>query len=346
MTAVTATRMKTEFAGEIPARGTFPAAANKYFVKKAIVQIDASDRAVPAADGNGFLAAGVSAANYDNRTGSEFGGAAGAIDIEVEYGVFGFDYEGTPSPGQTVWVKDNATVTDDSNAGARGVAGVVSEVRDGQCFVWMGPHVAALFSDDSALGSAVTTLQSTVAAHDVDLKSTKAFIKLDILAGITLAAGVAVSAAAPATSVPGTAIADAKSAVVKWLAHATPAAMCLNVPMPADLDDTQDVIFHAHVSKSGATVGDATKLTVAAFEVVPTALHDADVDFGGDTGAVVGNATAKTVTELTLTLAAANIHAYAESLNLQIKPKAGTLGTDNLYLHGAWLEYTRKLRTT
>jgi hypothetical protein len=210
----------------------------------------------------------------------------------------------------------------------------------------MGAHVAPLFSDDSALGTAVTTAQSDIDDLQADALTAHAMLPLDILGGITLAAGVGVSAAAPATSVPGTAMADAKSPVVKWLAHATPAAFCVSEPVPADLDDTQDVIFHALVSKSGATVGDATKLTVAAFEVVPGALHDADSDFGGDTGAVVGDATAKTVTELTLTLAAGNIHAYAEAIALQIKPKAGTLGTDNFYLHSAWLEYTRKLRTS
>lgn len=345
MTATTVFR-DTEHAGYIPKRGTFPAAANKYFVKNCIVQRDAASRATPAADGNGFPAIGIACASYDNRTGSEFGGAADAIDIEVEYGVFGFDYSGSPKPGNTVWVLDNQTVIDDSNAGARGVAGVCTEVRNGQCYVWMGPHVADLFSDDSALASAVTTLQTTVAAHDVDLKSTKAFLKLDILAGLVLSTGVAVSAAAPSGAAPGTAIADAKSACVKWLANATPAAMALNVPMPADLDDTQPVVVKFQVSKSGATLGDATILTVAAFEVVPGALHDADADFGGDTGALVGNAAAKTVTELSRTLAAVDVHAYAESINLQIKPKAGTLGTDNLYLHAAYLEYTRKLRTS
>jgi hypothetical protein len=336
----------TVYAGPIPSRGTYPAAANKLFPKGTIVQKDASDRATPGAAGNGFPAVGVSNATYNNLTGSEYGGAAGAIDVEVLAGVFGFDYTGTPEPGQTVFVEDNQTVSDDSDGGANGVAGVCTELRDGQCFVYVGPLAAGLFSDDSAVEADVVAAQADIDALQADALSAKAKIDLPIMSAITVAAGVGVSAAAPSTSVPGTAMVDAKSAAVKWLAHATPGAIALNVAVPADLDDAHDVIFHALVSKSGATVGDATTLTLDGFEVVPGALHDADTDFATVTGAVVGNATAKTVTELTATFALADIHAYPEGICLTIKPTNGTLGTDNFYLHAAWLEYTRKLRTS
>ena len=36
----------------------------------------------------------------------------------------------------------------------------------------------------------------------------------------------------------------------------------------------------------------------------------------------------------------------AQLVSLTIKPKAGTLGTDDLCLHACWLEYTRKLMTS
>jgi hypothetical protein len=321
-TSTTVARQTIE-AGPLPTRGTLSCAANQLIPRRTFVQIDSNGRARSPAtnDASGLPAIGVADATYDNRTNSAFNsGLDDALDIEVQYGVFGWDYVGTaPLPRQTVFVVDNQTVSLDSADGTRGIAGICSETRDGQCFVFTGPHVKG------AAGS-----------------PTRAKVEIPILSALVLATGVGVSAAAPATSVPGTAIADTKSATVKWLAHATPAAFAIDVPMPADLDDTQDVVFHAHVSKSGATLADATKLTVSAFEVVPGALHDADVDMGGDTGAVVGNAAAKTVTELTLVLDKANVNAYPETLAVQVKPKAGTLGTDNLYLHAAWLEYTRK----
>ncbi len=341
----------TEHGPAIPTMGTLPTKANTLYPKGTIVTSDTAGLAISpgTADASGFPAQGVSKATFDNRTGQEMGGLDSSGLVEVDYGVFGFDYTGTPHPGDTMYVVDNQTVSDDSDSGGRGVAGVCSEVRTdpisgvAQCFVWMGPHVADLWSDDSALGTAVTNAEADIDALEANALTAKGKIDLPILSGVLLSTGVGINAAAPSGAAPGTAIADSKSTSVKWLANATPGAFCVNVPVPADLDDTEDVIFHAHVSKSGATLGDAVKLTVAAFEVVPTALHDADVDFGGDTDALVGNATAKTVTELTLTFAAANIHAYAETLSLQIKVKAGLLGTDNAYLHGAWLEYTKKL---
>ncbi len=277
------------------------------------------------------------------RTVDNTDGSNGDLVVEAERGVFNYANSGaadeiTIDDRFTVcYVVDDQTVAKTNGTNTRARAGFVWDVRDDG-------------SVDVKLG-AFETLDLTAVENDVsdlttDALSAKAVINLPILSGVLLSTGVGISAAAPSGAAPGTAIADSKSAVVKWLANATPGAFCLNVPVPADLDDTATVVFHALVSKSGATVGDAVKLTVAAFENVPAALHDADVDFGGDTGAVVGNAAAKTVTELTLTFAAADIHAYAESIALQIKVKAGTLGTDNCYLHAAWLEYTRKLRTS
>jgi len=99
------------------------------------------------------------------------------------------------------------------------------------------------------------------------------------------------------------------------------------------------------VSKTGATVGDATKITVEAFNQVDGATHDADADYGGDTDAVVGDAVAKTLDVLTLVLAAVNLPAAGSRISLSMHPKDGTLGTDDLCIHRVWAEYTRKLRT-
>lgn len=326
----------TEHAGDMPKRGTFPAAANKYFARGTIVQRDAAGRATPGAAGNGFPACGVSAASYDNRTTSEFGGAADAIDLEIEYGVFGFDYVGTPLPGETVWVADNQTVTDDSNAGANGVAGVCSEVRNGQCYVWMGPHVADLFSDDSALGSAVTTLQQKVAVSQTGYRGIPltSFVDAD---GDPLAKFV--SAGTPTF---GFNLADSEALCLRWNNDATPGTALCQVSLPADLDDTASMDLEFLCSKSGATVGDATTLTITAFILSPGDLHDADANAGGVTGALVGNATAKTTALLTRTIAAADVPASARTMTFTVTPTAGTLGTDDLMIHSVNLKYTRK----
>jgi len=103
--------------------------------------------------------------------------------------------------------------------------------------------------------------------------------------------------------------------------------------------------LHILAAKTGATVGDATKFTVAAYNNVVDAAYDADADFGGDTGAMVGDDTAKHVQHVTLTLALANLAAYPAAMELTIKPKDGTLGTDDVILLAAWIEYKKKLLT-
>jgi len=60
---------------------------------------------------------------------------------------------------------------------------------------------------------------------------------------------------------------------------------------------------------------------------------------------MTGDATAKTVQEVTLTLALANLTAYPAAVELTIKPKDGTLGVDDVIMLAAWIEYKKKLLT-
>ena len=113
--------------------------------------------------------------------------------------------------------------------------------------------------------------------------------------------------------------------------------------IPPDMDVTADAVLHILAAKVGATAGDATKFTVEAFNNVVAALYDADADFGGDTGAMTGDAATKTVQHVTLTLALANLAAYPAALELTLQPKDGTLGTDDVIMLAAWIEYQKKL---
>lgn len=315
----------TEFAGPVPARGTYPAAANKYFARMTIVQIDGSGRATPGAAANGFPAAGVSAQSYDNRTGSEFGGAAEAIDIEVLYGVFGFDYTGTPIPGQTVWVADNQTVTD--TASTNGVAGVCVEVRNGQCYVFMGPHVAALFSDDSAVESVVGTLEDELAARVPTM-----FFSLG-------------AARVYSTGVIGGAfddgVADGMDPTAEgfgWRFNpASTAAIVLNHPIPPDLDPAEDVVVHVSGYRVGSSDTTAA-VTVGAFFRVAGAAFNADSTAGGATTAFDGATTV--VTDETVTLAAANVEAGPGDLLLTLAPTAA-LDADDLVITAVYATYTK-----
>src|SRR6187455_2328535 len=125
MTVASAHRL-TERSAPLPSMGTLYSAANQLFIAGTLVSQDAAGRAVVPSDGDGFNCFGLSRATIDNRTGSpEHGGAADAVEIPVEFGVFGLDYTGTvPKPGQVVYAVNNATVSTDSDTGARGIAGV------------------------------------------------------------------------------------------------------------------------------------------------------------------------------------------------------------------------------
>ena len=109
---------------------------------------------------------------------------------------------------------------------------------------------------------------------------------------------------------------------------------------PPDFDSSQAATLTVYAAKVGATVGDATKFTIELFENKVGALYDADATFGGDTTAMTGNATSKTVQAVTLTLAAANMNASGV-VTVTLQPKDGTLGTDDVIVLRVAITYTK-----
>jgi len=133
---------------------------------------------------------------------------------------------------------------------------------------------------------------------------------------------------------------------IRWNNHANPDPITTSVPIPPDLDASADVILHIMSAKTGNTAGDTVNWTVEAFNVEVGSLYDADTDFGGECAALTGDATAKTVQLSELTLAAADVESAPCILTLTLQPKDGELGTDDVILMGAWLEYTRQTLTS
>lgn len=146
-----------------------------------------------------------------------------------------------------------------------------------------------------------------------------------------------------ASTVPGFNLADSEAFGIRWNNHATPDPILTQVTMPQDLDDTAAIVIHFLASKTGATVGDAVTFVCTAFFHTVGALHDADTNAGGTSGAMTGDATAKTVQELTLSIAAGDVPASPSSLSLTVQPTDGTLGTDDVIVEAVWIEYTRRV---
>ena len=136
---------------------------------------------------------------------------------------------------------------------------------------------------------------------------------------------------------------NSKAYGIKWNPSGTPAKILSQVVMPQDYDDTANAVLHFLASKVGATIGDAVTFTCEVWCQTVGALHDAGSDIGGASSAMTGDATSKTVAELTLTLTAANMPASPVNLSLSVKPTNGKLGTDDVILHAVWIEYTRKV---
>ena len=140
----------TESAGgtPFPANGTFAASANTLYPRGCIVTRSAANRAVipSTADVSGLPAMGVCKFTLDNRTNAEAGGLDDSADVEVEYGIFGFDLgagSATPLTGDLMYVFDNQSVTTVIGS-TRGIAGKCIEYRKNfagtyQCYVKFSP---------------------------------------------------------------------------------------------------------------------------------------------------------------------------------------------------------------
>lgn len=140
--ADTTTARLTEYHGPLPAMGTFPVAANTYLVKGALVDVDGSGNAV--VGGTGTRTVGKAAYTVDNRTGSEFGGTAGDVQIDVEYGVFSYVCADALSTGAALYTVDNQTVSTDDDSGARPFCGIYTDKRNGQARVFISPLTTAV----------------------------------------------------------------------------------------------------------------------------------------------------------------------------------------------------------
>jgi hypothetical protein len=180
--------------------------------------------------------------------------------VEIDYGVFGFAYTGTPIPGDTVYVVDNQTVSDDSDTGSRGVAGCCTEVRYGLCYVWMNPAIADLFSDDSALGTAVTNAEADIDALQANALTAQYVIPVPLGNFRIYASGAAVPAF-------NAGVADGFDPTAESLGirfnDDTTAKLSASVLMPNDLNDAAAVVVHVLGYRVGSS-GTTAALTVPA----------------------------------------------------------------------------------
>jgi len=302
MTAATHLRL-TEAGPPIPAMGTLPSAANQLFHGRTLVSRDGSGNAVVPSDGDGLGVQGVCNATYDNRTGSEAGGLAGDINVEMGYGVFGFDFvsaDGTPEPGDKLYAVDNQTVSvaaTSATGAPRGVAGICSEVRPdeggtNQCFVFVGPLALAL-------AAGLDGFQS------VDLPTLPAWTD-NVANGYD-----------PAT--------------VQWTLNPTidDEPILASVALPDDFDGTAPCVVSCRAAISSvATDDDVVMLLVAKF------------DGGADVAPASTTVLSVAFQEIHFVIPAGSVPDGARSLGISLRC-ANTLDTADGYVQAIWLNYKR-----
>lgn len=247
--------------------------------------------------------------------------SSGDYNVNLLTGIFARPVHATNTPtiadvGKFVYASDDFTISNVSTDGP--IAGVLVgfEAGSGLALVYIHPS---------------NSVANTSAKKEIPISAA-------ILADGTPMAAFADNAA----SQPGVTLANSKAMGLRWNNAATQVAVWLRVNLPADIDVSSAASLEIYASKTGATSGDATTFTVTAFNNANGALHDADTDFGGASSAMTGTATAKTVQKVTLALAAADLGVAGEPVSLSIKPTNGTLGTDDVIVHGINLVYKRK----
>jgi len=124
-----------------------------------------------------------------------------------------------------------------------------------------------------------------------------------------------------------------------WVANDVAEVACPPIPWPPDLDPAENVVVHLLLARSGTTNG--IQIDVLAYENGAGA-YGADTEMGGKITAL--SSAANLVVESTVTLSASDIAGSPGVLNLSLLPDAHD--TDSIYLYGAWIEYTRALRTS
>lgn len=325
------------------------------------VCVNAAGYALPGSDTAGLIFEGVALHRADNSLGS-------AGDIQVTLRRRGLVKATLATAITQANVGDNVFLVDDESVDLAGnttndiFCGIIAQYLDAtHAMIDIEPairqtdvtqhiqdavaaHAASAVSvADTGLFTAADDVEEALAEIYQHLKSAKGIIPIPM--PVITNAGAALAAFSDGDSaVPGYCV-TAKGLGIRWNNHATPGAVGSKVIVPPDADITANAVLHILAAKTGATVGDATKFTVGAYNNDVGEAYDADDSFGGDTSAMVGNATAKNVQEVTLTLALANLAAYPAAIELTLKPKDGTLGTDDVIMLAAWIEYKKKLLT-
>ncbi len=185
------------------------------------------------------------------------------------------------------------------------------------------PNVGTLTIEEGAIINDQRSINRGFIPIDIfsnRLLSTNAFLN-------TIEAGTADGNTAPSLArVNG---ATDKAARLVMAANTTDEIQFHPIPLPPDLDDAADMTVHILAGK-GTNTDTTNTIDVQVFFGL------GDTECGGATAAM--NATA--VTEYPVTIAAADVLAHPNVMNISLVP--GAHANDAIHIYAMWVEYTKK----
>ena len=212
----------------------------------------------------------------------------------------------------------------------------------GTAFRWVQLATDGLGGDsliDAGGFTTATTVEAAIAELYQHLFSTQAFIPIPLtslretstmnVGNAAANGGVLASDTTPILSAVNGATDGCQR--LQWASSNNDQVM-FQIPLPPDLDADADVVLHARIASGGTT--NAVGFTLASY------FNEGDTAVADTTGT---NQTA-TYTEVTATIAAADVPTGAQTLTVGLTPVAHT--TDTLNLTALWIEYKRKLLTS
>jgi hypothetical protein len=248
-------------------------------------------------------------------------------------------YEGTAADafarGATLYGAADGKISDTSSGSAIGIA-LEAATADGDVVEWISFAVlsttaATVSFADAAGATAAATVEAALAELYANILTAQAHITIPLTSWMIGDGTNTVSFGGPATDpILDMTNGDTDSALRFVWAAASVVPIVNQILIPPDIDVTGDVVLHMYTGKDA----DANTVTIASdayFMVGDTKVEDVTATIAQAAG------------ETTITIAAADVPAGAQTLTIELTPSAHA--GDALYLWATWLEYTR-LRLT
>ncbi|MCK4791852.1 MAG: hypothetical protein KAV87_49425 [Desulfobacteraceae bacterium] len=236
--------------------------------------------------------------------------------------------------GTVLYAGDDGRVTDTSSGSAVGVSMVVgADNQHIEVVAWSLKSTTAATVSVADSGGLITavTVEAALAEAFQHIQSAQKFIGVPLVLVFESDATNMTALTGATTPVCDMANGDTDSGVVLTWVASNSDAIIFQVSLPPDLDVASDVVIHFRAKSGGAT--DTPVIAADSY------FNEGDTKIEDD-AAALGAAYA----EKTITIAAADVPAGAQTLTVELTPGAHT--TDTIVLSSIWVEYTAKILTS